>query len=131
MDVQNRHIHVYARYNTTTFLNQGSNIFLSGMVEIYMEVKSPTNKIILHQKSLTIYHSSVAVTNNVTGDVIAVDSDAIEGRDAPHEWIEIPLRQTLEPGMEVKVQLHFTGPITNDLKGIYYSSYKADNGETV
>ena len=101
------------------------------MVEIYMEVKSPTNKIILHQKSLTIDHSSVAVTNNVTGDVIAVDSDAIEGRDAPHEWIEIPLRQTLEPGMEVKVQLEFTGPITNDLIGIYYSSYKADNGETV
>ena len=103
----------------------------AGDVEIFLEVHSPTDVIIVHRNLLTIDRSTVSVRNNATDDVIAFDADAIVERDAPFEWIEIHLQETLQRGQVIKVQMHFSGPIWNDLKGIYYSSYQSDEGETV
>ena len=92
---------------------------------------SPTDVIIVHRNLLTIDRATVSVRNNATDDVIAFDADAIVERDAPFEWIEIPLQQTLQRGQTIKVHTYFSGPIRNDLKGIYYSSYQSDQGETM
>lgn len=97
---------------------------------MFLEVKSPTNRIVIHRKVITVDQSSIEIVDSDNGDVIAFDGDAIVVRDAPFEWLEIPLQQTLEARQHVRVRMRFEGPIRNDLNGIYYSSYETDEGET-
>ena len=73
---------------------------------------------------------SIRVTSS-TGDVIAIDSQAIREEPTPLEWMVIPTSDTLMAGEEIQVHIEFEGPIKKDLAGIYYSDYVNEAGDTV
>ncbi|XP_056008322.1 putative aminopeptidase-2 isoform X2 [Ostrea edulis] len=98
-----------------------ANFTFSGSVKIDVRVVENTENITLHINKLTINESSVKVVAKVDGAVIPISSFK---QDKDRQFFIILLRQPLQMGTNYSVSINFKGPLTDDLAGLYYSSYK-------
>ena len=98
-----------------------------GHVGIVMECVSPTSTITLNAKNLSIAQSGVAVSGVThAGTMEVVDMEMNDEEDR----LSIVLSEELQKGEQYRVDIDFSGPLTNDLTGLYLSSYVRGN-ETV
>ena len=92
-----------------------------------MECVAPASTITLNAKNLSISRSDVAVSGVSTGALLGVvDMELNEEK----EMLSITLSDRLVKGERYRVDIDFSGPLTNDLTGLYLSSYSRGN-ETV
>lgn len=97
-----------------------TNFTFSGSVKIDVRVVENTENITLHINKLTINESSVKVVAKVDGAVIPISSFK---QDKDRQFFIILLRQPLQMGTNYSVFINFKGPLTDDLAGLYYSTY--------
>ena len=98
-----------------------------GHVGIVIECVSPTSTITLNAKNLSISRSDVAVSGESSGALLGVVDVELKEEE---EMLSIALSDRLVKGERYRVDIDFSGPLTNDLTGLYLSSYSRGN-ETV
>ncbi|CAL8118838.1 unnamed protein product [Orchesella dallaii] len=98
--------------------------FVPGTSEISVTAQRTTSNIVMHSKNITIHSTTVSqgatnipVINEVSGD---------------HDFLNISLGAALQQGQTYTISLTFTSYITEDLNGLYRSSYiNPDTGDRV
>ena len=98
--------------------NNPSLFKFEGSVEIFIECKEPTDKIILHVQSLNI--SDVQLTSSVSN----VPSVLAWTTDKGKQFLVIKLNADLLKGQAYVVSMKFVGPLKKDFFGLYLSTYK-------
>lgn len=96
---------------------------LQGSVTIRMKCVESTNNITVHINKLTVDPASVSVRDAAGGEI----AHNTPREDKDRQFYIIPLPQSLTPGQEYTVSMTFTGPLKDDLKGLYLSQYKRGN----
>lgn len=97
-----------------------------GYVNILMFTEEVTSNITLHMKSLIIINSTLGVIRIDGGaDPIITTYDY----DIAREFVIFHLDRELIAGKAYSIHMNFTGPLMDDLVGLYYSSYDR-NGQT-
>ena len=118
--------HYNLRLRPDIYTGNTSTFRFDGRVEMFFRVSNATDLIVLLARNLTVDTSSIKVTStDVVGSIGVVDVMY----DTESEFLNISLVRSLDVGRQYVVSLSFTGPITDGLKGLYYSSYKL-GGET-
>lgn len=99
--------------------------FFDGWVTVHLICETPTDKVYLHYRQMTINTSSVDVrdTTNTRINVISVATDTTR------EFFIVQIERQLTVGEKIRVSLSFTGPLKRDLGGLYWSQY-TEGGET-
>ena len=120
-------IHYDVTVRPDLYGNDPSMFSLSGTVNIALTVTKSTNMITVHYKLLIIDKSSIVVKKKGLSDIVTVTSANYEDEK---DFYHITLESNLDVGEEYSVFLRYRGPLTNDLAGIYVSSYTDDNGDT-
>ena len=103
------------------------NFYFSGDVSIRMTVKQDTDRVTVHAKMLNVPKESIKVLGVQSNEQIDVLKTEYEER--PKEFLHIDLVKPLQKFEEYTVYLQFEGNITNDLIGLYYSTYTNDDGK--
>ncbi|KAK7475553.1 hypothetical protein BaRGS_00033186, partial [Batillaria attramentaria] len=104
--------------------NDPSTFSFTGHVTIHLECISPTNEIVLNSKNLSIAKSTIRVTEKASGAFSEVMSVDLEDDT---EVMVIKVKEELGGGKQYTVEIQFEGPLTDDLAGLYLSSYKRGN----
>lgn len=94
-----------------------------GNVKIKIECKTPTNKVILHGNMLTI--------SNVKFGAIADSKRTLPAPefDPQRQFLTFRLNEFLQTSKTYELSMDFRGPLKNDMKGLYLSSY-SHGGQT-
>lgn len=94
-----------------------------GNVKIKIECKTPTNKVILHGNMLTI--------SNVKFGAIADSKRTlpVPEFDPQRQFLTFRLNEFLQTSRTYELSMDFRGPLKNDMKGLYLSSY-SHGGQT-
>jgi aminopeptidase 2 len=106
----------------STRIHDQGDLDYTGSVIIFLDVRVPTNKIILHSKDLNI--REILLFEGFT----TVDG-AIYSEDEARELLIIETRDDLQPGQDLMVLIEFSGQLLLEGVGFYRSEYKM-NGET-
>ncbi|XP_062585470.1 uncharacterized protein LOC134247152 isoform X2 [Saccostrea cucullata] len=91
-----------------------------GRVKISIDCLDPTSNITMHKNKLTI--SNIAVSNQNPN--LASPRFVRQAEDEDRYFLIIHLDGSLQRGQKYFVQMDFVGDLTDDLKGLYLSSYK-------
>lgn len=99
--------------------------FFDGWVTVHLICETPTDKVYLHYRQMTINTTSVDVrdTANTRINVISVATDTTR------EFFIVQIERQLTVGEKIRVSVSFTGPLKRDLGGLYWSQY-TEGGET-
>lgn len=95
-----------------------------GNVEVYLECVTPTNIVTVHINHLTVDNSSIEFVSLSGGSAPLWTSYDI---DLVRQFFKLNLDGDLSPGNKYIMKMSFTGPLTDDLMGLYRSSYKEGN----
>ncbi|ODN03176.1 Aminopeptidase N [Orchesella cincta] len=99
--------------------------YVPGLVEISVTAQRATNNIVMHSKNITIHSINV----NQGASVIPMTGFVVGGA---HDFLNISLGASLQQGQTYTILINFTSYITEDLNGLYRSSYvNPDTGDTV
>lgn len=105
------------------FNGNPDSFFFGGNVKIKIECKTPTNKVILHGNMLTI--------SNVKFGAIADSKRTlpVPEFDPQRQFLTFRLNEFLQTSRTYELSMDFRGPLKNDMKGLYLSSY-SHGGQT-
>ncbi|KAK7090085.1 hypothetical protein V1264_009931 [Littorina saxatilis] len=105
-----------------------STFTFEGHVGIVFECITPTKTITLNANDLTIVKAGITVSgvSQGGGSLEVMDMEL----NSKLEMLHIMLKDELKTGETYRVEIRFSGPLTDDLVGLYLSSYKRGN-ETV
>lgn len=106
------------------YMGDPTNFTFEGYVHIKMRVNSATNNITLHINKLTIDNSSLSLTEDDGGSAPNIDHYDL---DLARQFIIFHLDANLETDKEYTIKINFVGPLTDDLVGLYLSSYERGN----
>ena len=90
-----------------------------------MQVQTPVNFLVLHEKNLNITMYDLMETE--THIKVAIEQDL---HNKASEQVFIMLSEELTPGRKYTLNLHFDGELTDLMAGFYRSSYTTTEGET-
>ena len=79
-----------------------------------------TNVIFFHTRSMTIDENALVVRDAGSSTEYSITGIT---RDDVTEQYRVELAETLDIDDQVIVDVSYTGPITNDMSGMYYSYY--------
>lgn len=104
--------------------DNSENFFFSGHVGIEVECRSSTDEIILHSKMLNITENSIKIRpsgreNDTINSTLEYDTD--------NEFIILKMSRLMVAGNRYIVEMGFNGHFSEDLVGLYLSSYVRDN----
>ncbi|XP_071139489.1 aminopeptidase N-like [Mytilus edulis] len=104
--------------------DNSENFFFSGHVGIEVECRSSTDEIILHSKMLNITENSIEIRpsgreNDTINSTLEYDTD--------NEFIILKMSRLMVAGNRYIVEMGFDGHFSEDLVGLYLSSYVRDN----
>lgn len=105
-----------------TKVHDHGDLDYKGTVIIYLDVRVPTNKIILHSKDLNILEVLLFDGFTTVDDVIYSTDDA-------REFLVIEARDNFETGSDLMLLIEFSGQLRLQGVGFYRSEYKIE-GET-
>lgn len=97
------------------------NFTYSGSVDIDVLVVEETNNITLHINKLTVDPNSVRVLNSATFSIIQTGGLT---EDKDRQFLVVSVLTPLQKGGNYTLSMSFRGPLTDDLAGLYYSSYR-------
>ncbi|XP_067940049.1 aminopeptidase Ey-like isoform X2 [Watersipora subatra] len=100
------------------YQNDPKDFTNTGNVSILMDCKEETTRITLHIKSLTVKTYSLKEEG---GADIAIDHPVY---DNDREFVNFTTSTPLEVNKQYRLTLSYSGPLKNDLAGLYYSTYK-------
>ncbi|KAL8559955.1 hypothetical protein ACOMHN_041426 [Nucella lapillus] len=109
------------------FMYRGSpdEFSFRGYVRIVLDCRQATNVITLHVNKLSIVDQSVTLTPESPTSARPVVTSWQE--DKERQFLEINLDRELKVGQKYSVAMNFTGPLKDDLHGLYLSSYERGN----
>lgn len=96
-----------------------------GHVSIRVHCQRATSRIRLHVNALNI--SIATVTDAADGMEKPLKQDGGVSEDKLRQFLELRLSEPLEAGHKYLINLTFSGPLKDDLDGMYVSSYKRGN----
>ena len=101
-----------------------SQFNFQGSVVMHLTCAQASNLIYFHTRQMTIDEDNLRVLD--------VDSNVLEHvnlsqNDVTEIWT-IELAAPLDVGTEITVEVSYSGPITNDMSGMYYSYYEPEAG---
>ncbi|XP_052084120.1 aminopeptidase N-like isoform X4 [Mytilus californianus] len=104
--------------------DNSEDFFFSGHVGIEVECRSSTNEIILHSKMLHITENTIEIRlsgrhNDTINSTLEYDTD--------NGFIILKLSRLMVAGNRYIVEMGFDGHFSEDLDGLYLSSYVRDN----
>lgn len=94
-----------------------------GRIRISFECVEPTTNITMHKNKLTV--SDIQVFNQNAGS--SAPRVAGQSEDKDRQFLIIHLDGSLQRGQNYTVAMNFVGELTDDLTGLYLSSYMRDN----
>lgn len=92
-----------------------------GEVNIQFRCLEVMTSIVLHANQLVIDSQRL---KGSTGNEVKVKR-LTEDKDL--QWLNFTLDEALVPGSDYQLQVNFSGPLKNDMEGIYWSSYLENN----
>ena len=97
-----------------------SNLNFDGLIYINFNTKNELNEIILDSVKLNILNCELITENNklILTDFHTTDSKLI-------------INQKISNNTSATLKIHYTGKVSNDLKGLYLSSYNSNNKKEV
>jgi len=108
--------------NLTTFR-------FSGNVSILLEMKKKTNFLIYHSKELKITSQELLVIGS-DGQTASKRIKILKSLEyVNHEQVYLLFQSDLEPGQAYRLDISFTGNLSDNLAGFYRSSYETSSGE--
>lgn len=102
-----------------------SKFTFSGTVKIDVSCNEDTNNITLNSKKLTINEKSVKILS--LGSNIGNSGFQSLSYDEELQLVTFITRNQFIKGHNYSIEMQFTGPLLDDLQGLYYSSYKEEN----
>jgi hypothetical protein len=100
-----------------------ANFTFSGNLTILVNCTENANNITLHSNKITIDKNSVTVSSTTrAGNLFKSLS-----RDEELQFSIFHLNTELVAGQQYQLSLRFTGPLKDDLHGLYYSTYTSKN----
>lgn len=103
--------------------NDPSTFTFNGSVVIHFECVAQTSAIVLNAKNLSIQEDPT-VQSSAGRTIEAAEKYVL---DDAAETLTIKLKEQLRANEQYKVTIRFSGPLTDDLTGLYLSSYKRGN----
>lgn len=97
----------------------------SGSMSVLLNCTADTNKIILHINLLQVAENNISVVDSETNNHVGIHGVTY---DADRQFIIIRTNTNLTSGRQYKLNIReFSGPLKDDLEGLYLSTYKRDN----
>lgn len=113
----------------TTFLPgyewkaDGRNLTFEGFVKVDLEIREPTDKIVLHADSFEIIGPQI--TTDVVKNITRWDFTP------KFQLLNLYLNEVLQPGTVTQIALGFKGKLRSDMKGYYITDSRTATGETM
>nr|CAD7587584.1 unnamed protein product [Timema genevievae] len=98
-----------------------SEFTFDGEVVIRVNVKEPTDRIVLHVNQLDIIESYLTITSVSEGTQLTVINTTL---DTPRQFFDIQLEEELVEGGVYDVRISYVGYLNDDMAGFYRSYYK-------
>nr|CAD7455286.1 unnamed protein product [Timema tahoe] len=98
-----------------------SEFTFDGEVVIRVNVKEPTDRIVLHVNQLDIIESYLTITSVSEGTQLTVINTTL---DTPRQFFDIQLEEELVEGGVYDVRVSYIGYLNDDMAGFYRSYYK-------
>lgn len=95
----------------------------TGHITISFNCTEATTNITMHKNKLTV--SEIKVTNQMTSG--SAPGVVRQSEDKDRQFLIIHLDGQLQAGQQYSVEMDFVGDLTDDLAGLYLSSYKRGN----
>lgn len=109
-------IHYTIELKPDIYLENTSDFTFEGKVSILINCLNATKDIVLNSKLLKI--------TNVTVFYLSTSISVLgTSHDKELERLTISISEEIQPGTNFTVYMDFEGPLTNDLNGLYYSTY--------
>ena len=105
------------------FNGNPNSFYFAGNVKIKIECGTPTNKIIMHGNMLNISNVNFGESGRSKGALPA------PAYDPTRQFLSFRLNEFLEAGRIYEIDMDFRGPLKNDMKGLYLSTYNYE-GQT-
>ena len=105
------------------FNGNPNSFYFAGNVKIKIECRTSTNKIIMHGNMLNISNVNFGESGRSKGALPA------PAYDPTRQFLTFRLNEFLETGRVYEIDMDFRGPLKNDMKGLYVSTYKHE-GQT-
>ncbi|XP_068743771.1 glutamyl aminopeptidase-like isoform X2 [Montipora capricornis] len=102
------------------------NSKFSGEVDILVNVTEPTENVLVHVNKMNV--SSALVVKASSGDQLEIQRKFWFEKN---QFYVIILNSVLEKGTQYKIRMKFKAELTDDLAGLYKSTYKMRNGTEV
>lgn len=96
-----------------------------GYVRIVIKCLLATNNVTLHINQLNITDSSL--TFSAESPTSSDPAYTSWEEDKTRQFLIIHLDRDMTPGVRYILQMNFTGPLKDDLHGLYLSSYRRGN----
>ena len=98
----------------------------SGSVKIDMQAIEDTKYVVIHSNKLQVDRAKISIKNSSTDRPVAIKVTFFP-RDT--QFMVIELRRGLKKGHTYVLHVpHFKGRLSDDLAGLYRSTYKDQNG---
>lgn len=124
-------VHYDVRLRPDIYSADPNDFNFNGTVNMIFTVQQTTKMIVLHWRLLEIDMNSVRVMELPAMREVRVDKSSIRKIPSPLEFLEIPTNENLVNGGSYQIHMAYAGRLKKDLKGIYYSDYIAEDGNTV
>ncbi|CAG2054125.1 unnamed protein product, partial [Timema podura] len=98
-----------------------SEFTFDGEVVIRVNVKEPTDRIVLHVNQLDIIESYLSITSVSEGTQLTIINTTL---DTPRQFFDIQLEEELVEGGVYDVRISYVGYLNDDMAGFYRSYYK-------
>ena len=117
-------IHYDVDIKADIYTGNPKNFSKSGHVRIHFECKNATDMITLHISGLTVTDGTIKLfmADGVTPGP-GIGNHTIDSR---RQFLLISLTSPMTSGMTYVVEMMYTGPLTRNLFGMYYSSFQRD-----
>lgn len=102
-----------------------ANFSFSGSVKIHITCEQDTNNFTLNSRKITIDEKSVKILSLDTSKQDAGFLSMVYNDE--RQLVTFVTRNQLIRGNNYSIEMNFTGPLLDDLQGLYYSSYKQGN----
>lgn len=124
-------VHYKVELEPQMFSSDPESFTFRGSVDILLECKEATNNITLHIKQLELVNTSISLVPAAGGET-STAAPMIVGYqlDSIREFVVFNLDGDLSEGDRYNIRMGFSGPLRNDLQGLYLSSYQ-ENNQTV
>ena len=106
--------------------NIDPNLFkFDGTVKMFLKSTLETDKIYFHTRLIELDETTLEVKLIRTDDVLPYSSMS---RNAITEIVTVQLEQTIGNDEEISLEIAYTGPIKDDMRGMYYAYYYDNDG---